>query len=57
MPKHFNDIGFEAYSGLVELMEQGCYTAEQSADFFLWKAKQGEREEKSNEGGRFYEVR
>lgn len=36
MPKHFNDIGFQAFSGLAELMEQGSYRAEQSADFYFF---------------------
>lgn len=40
MPKHFNDTGFQVFSGLAELMKQGSYRAEQSADpFFFWKAK------------------
>lgn len=34
MPKHFNDIGFPAFSGLAELMGQWSYRAEQSAAFF-----------------------
>lgn len=36
MPKHFNDIGFQAFSGLDGLMEQGSYRAKQSADFFFF---------------------
>lgn len=32
MPKHFNDKGFQAFSVLAELMDQGSYRAEQSED-------------------------
>lgn len=39
MPKHFNDIGFQAFSSLAELMEQGSYRAEQSADLFFLEGK------------------
>lgn len=35
MPKHLNDICFQAFSGLAELMERGSYRAEQSADLFF----------------------
>lgn len=42
MPKLFNDKGFQAFSGLAELVEQGSYRAEKSA------AKQDERDEKCN---------
>lgn len=35
MPKHFNNVGFQAFSSLAELMEQGSYRAEQSADLFF----------------------
>lgn len=42
MPKLFNDKGFQAFSGLAELVEQGSYRAEKSA------AKQDKRDEKCN---------
>lgn len=35
MPKHFNNVGFQAFSSLAEMMEQGSYRAEQSADLFF----------------------
>lgn len=51
MPKHFNDIGFQAFSGLAELMKQGSYRAEQSADLFFFSRRQNKarRERKATE--------